>query len=357
MLPKQFLIERRGILAGLIAAGVYGLPIRNALGQSDPLASWRAGAAKMSITGFVARVTTQGGADFVPAAERIAVFDNDGTLWSEQPVYFQLAFALDRIAAMAPQHPEWANRQPFKAVLDRDMTALASTGEKGLMEIIAATHAGMTTEEFSRTVIGWMRTARHPRFHRPYTDLVYQPMLELLAYLRANGFKTFIVSGGGADFMRPWAEKIYGIPPEQVVGSSGSVRFEMRSDGKPVLVKDAKVEFVDDGPGKPVGIHRFIGRRPILAFGNSDGDLQMLQWTAAGEGARFAAIMHHTDGEREWAYDKPSKVGQLDKALDEAAKRGWLVVDMKRDWTAIYPFEAGGIGPKANFRGPAADAQ
>jgi phosphoglycolate phosphatase-like HAD superfamily hydrolase len=305
--------------------------------QPDPLPSWNDGAVKKSITDFVARVTTQGGADFVPVEQRIATFDNDGTLWCEQPFYFQLAFAIDRIKAMAPDHPDWKTRQPFKAILEKDPAALAAAGEKGLVEIVTATHTGMTTDQFTRAVLDWTKTARHPRFDAPYTELVYQPMLELLAYLRANGFKTFIVSGGGVEFMRPWTEKVYGIPPEQVVGSSGVVKFETGADGKPVLMKLAKSEFVDDGPGKPVGINRFIGRRPIFAFGNSDGDLQMLQWTAAGEGARFAGLVHHTDAAREYAYDRNSKIGKLDKALDEASAKGWTVVDMKRDWKTVFP--------------------
>jgi hypothetical protein len=240
---------------------------------------------------------------------------------------------------MAPQHPEWKTTQPFKALLDRDMKALAASGEKGLMQIMAATHAGMTTDDFSKAVRDWIASARHPRFNRPYTELVYQPMLELLAYLRANGFKTFVVSGGGVEFMRPWMEKVYGIPPEQVVGSSGVVKLQTGAGGRPELMKIAKIEFVDDGPGKPAGINRFIGRRPIFAFGNSDGDLQMLQWTVAGEGARFAGIVHHTDGIREYAYDRQSKIGKLDKALDEAAAKGWSVVDMKRDWNKVFAFE------------------
>jgi phosphoglycolate phosphatase-like HAD superfamily hydrolase len=311
----------------------------SAQAQSDPLPSWNDGAAKKSITEFVARVTAPGAPDFVPAPERIATFDNDGTLWTEQPVYFQVAYAFDRVKALAPKHPEWKTQQPFKALLANDMKALAAAGEKGLLEIIAATHTGMTTDEFTKTVRDWIATARHPRFNRPYTDLVYRPMLELLAYLRANGFKTFIVSGGGIEFMRPWTERVYGIPPEQVVGSSGVTRFQMGPDGKPVLMKEAKVEFIDDGPGKPVGINRFIGRRPVLAFGNSDGDLQMLQWTAAGEGARLLGIVHHTDAEREWAYDRKSHIGKLDKALDEGMTKGWTIVDMKRDWKVIYPFQ------------------
>ncbi len=305
--------------------------------SADPLPSWKDGAAKKSITDFVRRVTTQGGAEFVPPAERVATFDNDGTLCTERPYYFQLAFAFDRVKAMAPQHPEWMTQQPFKALLENDEQTLAASGERGLVEIVAATHAGMTTDDFSSTVLGWIETARHPRFNRPYTGLVYQPMLELLVYLRANGFKTFVVSGGGVEFMRPWMEKAYGIPPEQVVGSSGIVKFDTSPNGKPELMKLAKVEFVDDGPGKPVGINRFIGRRPIFAFGNSDGDLQMLQWTVAGTGARFAGIVHHTDAEREYAYDRQSTIGKLDRALDVAATNGWTIVDIRHDWIEIFP--------------------
>ncbi|MGH6789216.1 MAG: HAD family hydrolase [Pseudolabrys sp.] len=309
------------------------------LGQTDPLPSWNDSVVKQSITDFVARVTAQGGTDFVPPADRIATFDNDGTLWCEQPLYFQAIFAIDRVKAMGPQHPEWKTKQPFKGVLENDMRAVAAAGEKGLLEMVAATHAGMTTDEFTKTVVAWTETARHPRFKRLYTELTYQPVRELLDYLRANGFKTFIVSGGGIEFMRPWTEKVYGIPPEQVVGSSGVVKFEMGADGKPLLMKLAKIEFVDDGPGKPAGINRFIGRRPIFAFGNSDGNLQMLQWTAAGSGARFMGLVHHTDAEREYAYDRQSHVGKLDKALDEADRRGWIVVDMKRDWRTVFPAE------------------
>lgn len=338
-MPSKVRIAVCRIFSGLAAFALLLLANQIALAQSDPLPSWNDGTAKRSIAGFVARVTAEGGIDFVPPAERIAVFDNDGTLWCEQPVYFQVAFAFDRIRAMAPQHPEWKTTAPFKAVLDKDMAALAGSGERGLLQIMAATHAGMTTDEFSTAVRDWIATARHPRFNRPYTELVYQPMLELLAYLRANGFKTFVVSGGGVEFMRPWMEKVYRIPPEHVVGSSGVVKFQVDDNGKPSLLKVAKNEFIDDGPGKPVGINRFIGRRPIFAFGNSDGDLQMLQWTAGGEGARFAGLVHHTDAAREYAYDRQSKIGKLDKALDEAAARRWAVVDMKRDWKTIFPAE------------------
>jgi phosphoglycolate phosphatase-like HAD superfamily hydrolase len=324
------------VFLGVVAIGTSLAGVR---AQSDPLPSWNDGAAKKSITDFVARVTTAGGADFVPPAERIAVFDNDGTLWCEQPIYSQAAFALDRVKAMAPGHPEWNSKQPFKAFLAGDKKALAAQGEKGLLTLVAAAHSGMTTDEFAKSVADWLATAKHPRFNRPYNELIYQPMVALLAYLRANGFKTFIVSGGGVEFMRLWAEKAYGIPPEQVVGSSGVVKLEMGPGGKPRLMKLAKVEFVDDGPGKPVGINHFIGRRPIFAFGNSDGDLQMLQWTVAGSGARFAGIVHHTDAAREYAYDRPSKIGQFDKAWEDAKAKGWTVVDMKQDWKKVFSFE------------------
>ena len=334
----------RGLWIGFIAVHAVAVWSAAAFAQTGPLPSWNDGAVKTSITDFVARVTAQGGADFVPVEQRIAVFDNDGTLWCEQPVYFQVAFAFDRLKAMAPQHPEWNTTQPLKAVLDKDMKALAASGEKGLLQILATTHAGMATDEFSKAVDEWTATALHPRFNRPYTQLVYQPMLELLAYLRANGFKTFIVSGGGVEFMRPWTEKTYGIPPEQVVGSSGVVKFEINAAGKPELLKLATVEFVDDGPGKPAGINRFIGRRPIFALGNSDGDLQMLRWTAAGPGARFLGIVHHTDAQREYAYDRQSTIGKLDKAWDAAVQHGWTVVDIASDWRTVFAFERGSTG-------------
>jgi phosphoglycolate phosphatase-like HAD superfamily hydrolase len=332
-------LGRRALLSAVLAAGALITQSGLVFAQSDPLPSWNDGAAKKSITDFVARVTTPDAPDFVPPPERVATFDNDGTLWCEQPIYFQVVFALDRIKATAPQHPEWKTTEPFKAAIDNDLQALAALGTKGLLEIMAAAQSGMTPDEFTKTVRDWLGSARHPRFNRPYTDLVYQPMLELLAYLRANGFKTFIVSGGGADFMRAWTEKVYGIPPEQVVGTSGGVQFEIRRDGHPVLVNLDRIDFIDDGPGKPVGINRFIGRRPIFAFGNSDGDQQMLEWTAAGAGARFMGLVHHTDAEREYAYDRQSQIGRLDNALDEANAKGWTVVDMKRDWKVIFPFE------------------
>jgi len=310
-----------------------------AWGQTDPLPSWNDGTAKQSIFTFVQTVTDPTGSLFVPPDQRIATFDNDGTLWSEQPIYFQFAFALDRVRALAPRHPEWKTRQPFKAVLEGDMKALAASGEKGLAQLLLATHTGMTTDEFTKLVVSWIATAQHPRFKRPYTDLVFQPMIELLAYLHASGFKTYIVSGGTVEFMRPWTERVYGIPPEQVVGTSFVTTYKLGSDGKPMLFRQPKIDFIDDGPGKPVNIQKFIGRRPLLAFGNSDGDQQMLQWTAAGEGARFMGIVHHTDDVREWAYDRQSHVGRLDRALDEAKGRGWVVVDMKSDWKKIFSFE------------------
>ena len=319
-----FLIMSLGVLAGAVLA--------------DPLPSWNDGPAKQAVMEFVRTVTDKASPNYVPPEERVATFDNDGTLWSEQPTYFQFFFVFDRVKTLAPQHPEWKERQPFKAVLENDMKALAASGEKGLMELAITTQTGMTSEEFEKIIKEWIGTAKHPRFNRPFTDLVYQPMLELLVYLRENRFKTYIVSGGEADFMRPWAEKVYGIPPERVVGSSIKLKLEVR-EGKPVLMRLPEIDFVDDGPGKPVGIQKFIGRRPIAAFGNSDGDLQMLQWTAAGKGRRFMLLVHHTDAEREWAYDRKSPIGRLDKALDEAQSRGWTVVDMKKDWKRIFPFE------------------
>ena len=301
----------------------------------DPLPSWNEGNTKQSVVEFVRKVTTPGSPTFVPPAERIATFDNDGTLWAEKPMYVQLSFALDRVKELAPQHPEWKTQEPFASLLKGDLKAALAGGDKALLEIVMATHAGMTTSEFEKIVKEWIATARHPTTKRPYTEMVYQPMLELLDYLRANGFKTFIVSGGGIEFMRPWSEAVYGVPPEQVVGSSIKTKFEMRDDG-PVLVRLPEVNFIDDKEGKPVGINAHIGRRPVAAFGNSDGDLQMLQWTTAGEGARFGLLVHHTDAERERAYDKDSAVGRLDKALAEAEAKGWTVVDMKKDWKVVY---------------------
>jgi len=303
---------------------------------TDPLPSWKETETKTAIQDFVENATTEGSPGFVPAAERIAVFDNDGTLWSEQPAYFQLLFAVDRVKAMAPDHPEWKTTQPFQAVLEDDMEALAAAGKKGLAQLVMASHAGMTTTEFETAVRDWIGTARHPRTGRLYTEMVYQPMLELLDYLRANGFKTFIVSGGGIEFMRVFSERVYGIPPEQVIGSSIQTEFVQTEEG-PVIRRLPELYFVDDGPGKPVGIHRYIGRRPLAAFGNSDGDLQMLQWTAAGEGTRFCLLVHHTDADREWAYDRDSHIGRLDKALDEAQAKGWTLADMQQDWVRVYP--------------------
>lgn len=301
------------------------------------LPSWNNGPAKTSIIDFVTRVTKECGPDFVQPAGRIAVFDNDGTLWAKQPMYFQFLFMLDRIKALAPQHPEWKTQEPFASILKGDLKSALAGGEKALGQLLMTTHAGMTSEEFEKTVKDWIATARHPKTGRLFTEMVYQPMLELLSCLRANGFKTFIVSGGGIEFMRPWSERVYGIPPEQIIGSSIKTRFELH-DGRPVLVRLPEITFVDDGPGKPVGIQMQIGRRPIAAFGNSDGDLQMLQWTAAGNGPRFMCLVHHTDAEREWAYDRNSSVGRLDKALDEAQAKGWTVVDMKKDWKSIFGF-------------------
>jgi hypothetical protein len=303
---------------------------------ADPLPSWNQGPARQAILEYVERVTRDGSPDRVAPGERIAVFDNDGTLWAEQPMYVQAFFIFDRVKALAPQHPEWREREPFASVLRGDVAKALAGGEHALLEMVMATHAGTTTDEFSALVSEWIATARHPTTGRRFTDMVYQPMLELLAYLRANGFKTFIVSGGGIEFMRPWAERVYGVPPEQVIGSSIKTTFELRG-GTPVLVRLPELDFIDDKAGKPVGINAHIGRRPIAAFGNSDGDLQMLQWTASGPGPRFALYVHHTDAKREWAYDRASSVGRLDKGLDEARQRGWTVVDMQRDWKVVFP--------------------
>jgi len=314
------------------------LLLANAAFAADPLPSWNDTGPKKAIEAFVEKVTKDGSPDFVPVAERIATFDNDGTLWSEQPLYFEYIFALDRLRALAPQHPEWKTEQPFAAALHGDLKGALSGGEPAVARILAVTHAGMTPEEFDRIVRDWIARARHPKTGRLYTEMVYQPMLELLAYLRANGFKTFIVSGGEIEFIRAWSEQIYGVPPEQVIGSSVETKFELRGD-EPVLTRLPRIDFVSDNAGKPVAISSHIGRRPIAAFGNSDGDLQMLQWTTAGRGARFALLVHHTDSAREWAYDRRSPIGRLDKALDAAQVKGWTVVDMKNDWKVIYPYE------------------
>jgi len=305
---------------------------------ADPLPSWKDGPSRSAIESFVNAVTNAGGKDYVPVPERIAVFDNDGTLWSEQPMYFEVLFALDEVKRLAPQHPEWEQQQPFKAVLEDDQHALAESGMDGLLKIVAATHSGMSNEDFIAHARSWLASATHPRSKKPYTEMVFQPMLELLAYLRANGFKTYIVSGGEVSFMRAFAEEVYGIPPEQVIGTTLDARFQDDS-GELSIQRLPKLVHNDDGPGKPVSIDSIIGRRPILAFGNSDGDLQMLQWTMAGQGKRFAGLVHHTDATREWAYDRESKVGRLDKALDAAEKGNWTVVDMAGEWSRVYPFE------------------
>jgi phosphoserine phosphatase len=322
----------------LLALAFVGLAVsapQKAIAAVDPLPSWNETAPKKSIVAFVERVTKNGSPDFLPVRERIATFDNDGTLWAEQLIYFQFQFAFDRVKALAPQHPEWKTKEPFNHLIAGDMKAFLAGGEKSIMTVMAVGHSGMTTEEFDKIVKDWLATARHPKTGRLYTEMVYQPMLEVLAYLRANGFKTFIVSGGSAEFMRAFAEKTYGIPPEQVIGIQAKLKFELR-EGKPVLVKLPEVQFVDDKEGKAIAIENLIGRRPIAAFGNSDGDQQMLEWTTAGSGTRFALIVHHDDAEREWAYDRKSPVGQLDKAWDEAMAKGWTVVSMKSDWKAIF---------------------
>lgn len=314
----------------LAVAGAFG-----ALAKPDALASWQDGGAKARIVAFVNEATKPGGVRFIAPDDRIAVFDNDGTLWAEQPIYFQFAFTLARVKELAPQHPEWKTTQPFKAALEGDHKALAAAGEKGLLQILYATNTGMATDQYASVVTNWLAAARHPRCKCPYTSLVYAPMLELLAYLRANGFKTYIVTGGTVEFVRAFAETVYGVPPEQVIGTTFVTRLNT-SDGKLVIDRAPKIEFINDGPGKPVSIDRIIGRRPVLAFGNSDGDWQMLQWTDAAPGPRLAALVHHTDAEREWAYDRASHIGKLDKALDDAKAKGWLVVDMKRDWRKVF---------------------
>jgi phosphoglycolate phosphatase-like HAD superfamily hydrolase len=327
-----------GLRALMIVAVVAMVTVPTSFAQTDPLPSWNDGPAKQAIVDFVTKVTTEGGPDFVPAPERIATFDNDGTLWAEQPVYFQFAFAVDRVKAMAPDHPEWQDREPFASLLKGDLKTALAGGEPAVFELVMATHSGMTTEEFKNIVRDWITTAKHPKTGRLYSEMVYQPMLELLAYLRANGFKTYIVSGGGIEFMRVFSDEVYGIPPEQVIGSSGKLKFEIR-DGTPVLLRLPEINFINDKEGKPVGIQMHIGRHPVAAFGNSDGDLQMLQWTCSAPGPRFCLYVHHTDAEREWAYDRGSSIGPLDKGLDEAAASGWTVMDMKSDWNRVFGFE------------------
>lgn len=311
------------------------LLLAGASAQAVGLDSWNDGPAKASIISFVKAATQKGGPGYIAPADRIAVFDNDGTLWGEQPLYFQLAFAIDRVKAMAPEHPEWKTEEPFASLLKGDVKGALAGGEKAILEIVMASHAGMTTDEFAEVVEDWVATARHPKLDRPYTEVVYKPMLELLEYLRVNGFETWIVSGGGVEFMRVFSERVYGIPPQQVVGSTILTKFEMR-DGTPVLVREPKLDFLDDKAGKPVAINKFIGRRPVIAFGNSDGDQQMLEWTAAGDGPRLMGLVHHTDAEHEWAYDRESHIGKLDTALDEANAKGWTVVDMKSDWSVVF---------------------
>ena len=321
-------------LATVLASFLLAVPATAA----DQLPSWNDGPHKQAIVSFVEKATTEGTPDFVPPAERIAVFDNDGTLWSEQPIYVQGAFIFDRVKALSNQHPEWKENEPFKSLLKGDLKTALAGGEAALAEIVMATHAGISTDEFSQIVKDWISTAKHPKTGKLYTEMVYQPMLELLAYLRASGFKTFIVSGGGIEFMRPWAEAVYGIPPEQIIGSSIKTKFELR-DGAPVLMRLPELNTINDKEGKPVGINQHIGRRPIAAFGNSDGDLAMLQWTCSASDPRLCLYVHHTDGEREVAYDRKSHIGQLDKGLDEAAIKGWTVVDMKNDWMRVFAYE------------------
>lgn len=314
----------------------FGLSVSGAVAQSDPLPSWNDGATKQSIIDFVTATTTDGSADYVAPADRIATFDNDGTLWSEQPMYVQLAFALDRVKQMAPDHTEWKDTEPFKSVLANDVKGLAATGEKGIVELVAVTHAGMTSDEFTKIASDWIATTKHPKTGKLYTDMVYQPMLELVDYLHDNDFKVFIVSGGGIEFMRPWTEKVYGIPSERVVGSSIKTEYKV-IDGKPVIERQAAIDFIDDKEGKPIGILSHIGKRPIAAFGNSDGDFAMLQWATSGDGKRFGLLVHHDDADREVAYDRKSVFGKLDKGLDDGPKLGWTIVSMKNDWKQIYP--------------------
>ncbi|SFJ17225.1 Phosphoserine phosphatase [Phyllobacterium sp. CL33Tsu] len=330
-------ISRRFLLQTTLLASTLAMPVTAlAQGAKAPLSSWSDGDAKARIIDFVKAVTTEGNADFVDLDNRIAVFDNDGTLWGEQPMYVQLAFVLDRVKALAPEHPEWQTTEPFKSVLSGDLNGVAASGERGLVELVAATHAGMTSEEFSKIVADWIAKARHPKLDKPYTSLIFQPMLEVIDYLKQNGFKVFIVSGGGIEFMRPWTDKVYGIPAENVIGSSIKTKYEVR-DGKPVIIRLPEIDFIDDKAGKPVGINRFIGRQPIAAFGNSDGDFEMLEWTTSGSGRRLGLLVHHDDGEREYAYDRKSHFGRLDRGLDEGPKRGWTIVSMKTDWKSIYP--------------------
>ncbi|MBL4732177.1 MAG: haloacid dehalogenase-like hydrolase [Rhizobiaceae bacterium] len=320
------------------AASILAMSSSAAAMATDLLPSWQDGATKNSIISFVEKVTKSGGPDFIEPADRVAVFDNDGTLWSEQPIYFQLAFALDRVKALAPKHPEWKDTQPFKAVLENDTKALIKSGKRGLMELMMASHVGMSTDQFAEIVDTWITSAIHPKTGKLYSEMVFQPMIELLGYLRENGFMTYIVSGGGIEFMRPWTYRVYGVPPEQVIGSSVKVEYEMK-DGNPVLTRLPEINFIDDKAGKPVGIHYHIGKRPVMAFGNSDGDFEMLEWTTSANGARFGLLVHHDDAKREYAYDRKSHIGQLDRGLDEAPKRGWSITSMKSDWKCIYKYQ------------------
>ena len=322
----------------LAAALTASIGVSSAAAAADALPSWKEGKTKQATVQFVKQVTTKGGPKFVPSAERIAVFDNDGTLWAEQPMYFQAAFVIDRVKALAPKYPEWKEKEPFKSVLAGDMGGVNAAGMKGLLELVGATHGGMTSDEFDKIVRDWLAMARHPRFKWPFTDLVYQPMLELLAFLRANGFKTYIVSGGGVEFIRAFSEKVYGVPPEQVLGSSIKIKYEVR-DGKPVIARLPEIDFIDDKAGKPIGIHKFIGRRPLMAFGNSDGDFEMLEWTTSSPGPRFGMLVHHDDAVREWAYDRESHIGRLKRGLEEGPQRGWVIASMKNDWRRVFPFE------------------
>jgi phosphoserine phosphatase len=306
--------------------------------KSDPLPSWNEGATKTSIINYVEDVINVESKNFIPVPDRIATFDNDGNLWSEQPVYFQLSFAIDRVKALASDHPEWESEQPFKAALENNLNELLKHGEHDLLKIVMATHAGNTTDEFEVIVKEWLLTAKHPTKNRPYTDLVYQPMLELINYLQENDFKTFIVSGGGIEFMRPWVEEVYGIPRDQVIGSSIKTEYDY-NDGNPVIKRLPAVDFIDDKEGKPEGINKFIGRKPVFASGNSDGDLQMMRWAASNALESFMLFVHHTDSVREWAYDRDSHIGRLDKGLDEANENNWTIINMKDDWKVIYPFE------------------
>lgn len=331
----KYLVGRRSFVMGIAAIAVTGMN-GSASAQSDPLPSWNDGASKSKIIEFVTAVTKEGGPDYVAPADRIATFDNDGTLWSEQPFYFQLAFALDRIKAMAPNHPEWTDKEPFKSVIAGDIKGVLASGEQGIAQIIAASHAGMTADEFAKIVADWIATARHPQTGLAYTDMTFKPMLELLDHLRANDFDVYIVSGGGVEFMRPWTETAYGIPPQNVVGSSIKTKYEVK-DGVPVIMRLPEIDFIDDKEGKPVGINKFIGKRPIAAFGNSDGDFQMLEWTTSGPGRRLGLIVHHDDAKREYAYDRDSHIGQLVRGLDEGPQRGWVIVSMKDDWKTIHP--------------------